>query len=291
MAGLTGAAAGNYVLSFVPAVLTIGKAASSAVLVSPLGSAVPVGTGTLSLHLASATSGVPSGVATLLDGGQAVAAATISSAGDASFSTGALVAGIHTLTVTYGGDGNFLGSVSGPLVVNIIAPTAPGSDFGLAVSGTVSATVTAGSAASFSFSVTPVGAALSSAVLLSASGLPPGATASFSPAYLPPGSLPTGFVLTVLTPVAAVAERTRFTFAWMLPVVLLLWSGGRRRRGVWLAMAVVGLAGCRDRVLSSGGTSASMPAAKSYVVAVSATATDGTGAALLHTATVTLTVR
>jgi len=64
--------------------------------------------------------------------------------------------------------------------------TAAGTDFSLAASGATQ-TVPAGTAASFGFTLDVQGNGLPSQLVLSAAGLPVGATASFSPTYVPPG--------------------------------------------------------------------------------------------------------
>src|SRR5262249_1308480 len=65
--------------------------------------------------------GTPSGTVTFLDGGNSLGAGTLSG-GVATFSTGALAVGNHTITTSYGGDTNFNGSTGSltgnPQVVN-----------------------------------------------------------------------------------------------------------------------------------------------------------------------------
>ncbi len=69
----------------------------------------------------SATGGTPTGTVTFLDGGTSIGTGTLS-AGVASFATTALTTGNHTITATYGGDGNFNGATGAltgtPQVVN-----------------------------------------------------------------------------------------------------------------------------------------------------------------------------
>ncbi len=95
--------------------------------------------------------GTPTGTVTFLDGGSPIGAGTLSGAGVATFTTSALAVGNHTITTSYGGDGNFngnTGSLAGnPQVVNeavsatAVSSSANPSVFGQAV--TFSATVTA----------------------------------------------------------------------------------------------------------------------------------------------------
>jgi hypothetical protein len=57
-------------------------------------------------------SGTPTGTVTFLDGGTSIGSGTLSG-GTASFSTSALAVATHSITASYGGDGNFNGSTSG----------------------------------------------------------------------------------------------------------------------------------------------------------------------------------
>ena len=191
-------------------------------------------------HVASSTSGLPTGTIALLDGTSVYASLPLS-AGAAAFSPAGLNPGSHSLTASYAGDTDFLAATSTPVAVTI---------------------------------------------LLSATCLPPGATATFNPAYLPPSSSLAAFVLTIATPKADLGRSALpYGFALFLPVLLLL----RRRRRVMLAlMATVCTLGCGDRVgnfFSTPGTTTA------YTIMVIGTTTQATGAALQHTATVTLNLQ
>jgi len=270
---LSGSAAGNYTLTTNVAAVTIAKAPSTVTLPA-----------SLTAHVGSTTAGVPTGSVSLLDGAAAYASATISATGDAVFSSANLTSGTHTLTAIYAGDADFLTSSSAPLVVTIGTAGTP--DFTLAGTGPSAVSVTAGSAASFTFGVNAVNGALSSPILLTASGLPVGATASFNPAYLPPGSAPASFVLTIQTAKAASlrAGPSPFWLAILVPFVLLR---RRRRRIALLSLAVFAL-GCGNRVNEAA---VATTAAQSYNITVIATATTAAGATLQHTAGVTLTLQ
>jgi hypothetical protein len=165
--------------------------------------------------------------------------------------------------------------------------------------GAISQAVPAGSAATYSFSVGMVGAAMASPITLAAQGLPVGATASFSPNYIPPGGAVTSFTMTIQTPLAAMEERTRPVApggsgpGWLAVLMLPVWGFLRRGRGrfrstMWLGLgAFMMLAtGCGDRV----NTGPELVGAISYTLTVTGTATSATGAALVHTVNVTLQV-
>jgi photosystem II stability/assembly factor-like uncharacterized protein len=57
-------------------------------------------------------SSLPHGLVTFMDGGTALGTGTLNTAGVASFSTGSLAAGSHSITARYGGDGTFPPSTS-----------------------------------------------------------------------------------------------------------------------------------------------------------------------------------
>ena len=69
--------------------------------------------------------GIPTGTATLYDGGTSIQTAPLNAQGIASFSTNRLSSGSHILTVGYGGDANYLAVTSAPWTetVNLAQPT------------------------------------------------------------------------------------------------------------------------------------------------------------------------
>jgi hypothetical protein len=277
-ATITGLAAGNYALTSTAAAVNIAQAPATITL-SP----------TLAVHVATSTAGQPTGTVNLLDGANVYGAAALSGTGDAQFSSANLSVGSHTLTAAYGGDTDFLAVNSAPLITTI-GPVVT-ADFDLAATGQTAVTVTAGSPAAFSFAVNPINGALSSPIMLTASGLPAGAVASFNPAYLPPSTTPGAFILTIETPKSASVRGAAWggnplAFAVFLPLLML--AGGRRRRRVLLALVATLSLGCGDRVNNAG---ANLTPARSYNVTVIATATSTSGATLQHTAGVTLTLR
>ncbi|QHN03461.1 hypothetical protein FTO74_08835 [Granulicella sp. WH15] len=279
-AALSGTSAGNYALTTAPASMTITQAPATVTI--SLGSAtIAAGSqSTVSAKVVSSTSGVPTGAITLLDGGKAIATATLAG-GSASFAPQTFVSGSHTLSASYAGDGNFLAASSAPVVETVGA--APASDFSLVSTGPSSVAVPAGNPASFAFSVATTGPALSSPILLSVSGLPPGATASFNPAYLPPGSFPASFQLTIQT----VTLAMRYTIGGTIALALLLFVGPRRRRRAVLMGLVLTLTACGDRVNQGDATRA----VKSYAMTVTGTATAPDGSTLVHTTTVMLNLQ
>jgi hypothetical protein len=167
------------------------------------------------------------------------------------------------------------------------------------------ASTTPGGAASFSLMVSPgAGATFPDTILFSISGLPPGATATFSPATIAAGSQATAVMLSIQTnPNQARLNQNPFSGRTSAPVsmgFLLLPLLGlkpvrKRFRQIshFSAMAVavvslgallMGLSGCGG---SSSKLSSSQPATN-YSVAV--TATDAT-TGVQHTTNLTLTVQ
>jgi sugar lactone lactonase YvrE len=304
-ATLTGSAAGNYAVAVTPADLNIAKAQSLATLANLTSSpsvGVPV---TLSAKVASATSGVPTGSITLMDGAAVLGVAPLSAAGGATFTTSSLALGTHTLSAAYAGDSNFLPSSPGLATVVVGA----GPDFTLAATGLTTQSVAAGNAATFTFSAAIEGAGLSSPITLAVQGTPPGATASLNPANLPPGGTVTSFTLTIQMPLTVILEKeprpfaprpsdfSRYGSGGLLAVLLLPAFGfgsrfRRRRVGRLILMAAVCIlpaslaTGCGNRV----NTAPEFANAQTYTLTVTGTATGPAGNALVHSASVSLEV-
>jgi hypothetical protein len=168
------------------------------------------------------------GTMTFYAGSTALGTATVSG-GSATLTTTSLAAGSQSITVVYSGDANYGPATSGAITETV-------QDFTLAFSGG-NGTVTAqpGGQATYSLVVTPVnGTLLPGAVTLSASNLPLGMTASFSPATIATGSAATTVTMTITLPGKAANERPRSPFGGgALPVALgliLLPVAGKMRK-------------------------------------------------------------
>ena len=144
----------------------------------------------------TANSGTPTGTATFYDGSTQLGTGTLT-AGIATYTTSTLAAGSHSITAAYSGDTNFNAVTSAAITETI-------EDFIIAVpSGSPSsATVSAGGQASYTLSVAPSGGTKTAAsITLAVSGLPSGATSTFSPLKIvAPDSAATGVTLTVIPP-------------------------------------------------------------------------------------------
>ncbi|HTD21455.1 MAG TPA: polysaccharide lyase family 7 protein [Terriglobales bacterium] len=164
--------AADFALSATPAsqTVTAGGSTSYTVNVTPSGG--------FSGAVGLSVNGAPAGVTATLN----PTSVTGSGSSTLSVSTGSsAVAGTYTLTVT-GTSGGLTHSAS----VSLVVQATQAADFSLAASPST-VTVTAGSAASYTASVSPING-YTGTVTLSASGLPSGATASFNPASISGGS-------------------------------------------------------------------------------------------------------
>ncbi len=266
---------------------------------------------TLTATISSAVS-TPTGSVTFLDGATSIGTGTLNASGVASLAISTLAVGTHSITAVYSGDANFTAATSSALSEQV-------QDFNLSISisgsggatGVTSVTALPGGTAVYTFTLSPVGSATFPAVVtLSASGLPTGATYSFSPATLPAGSGATQVTLTVqlpqvsamhVPPVAgqagATTELAQNKPASKLPLLalaLLLLPFGRKLRrasrllGRTLTVLLLFIAGLAALAGLSGCSLASGyfgQAPKTYTVTVT-----GTSGVLVHSTSVTLTV-
>ncbi len=93
---------------------TVHRAAATSVVTASLNPSVygQSVTFTATLSAAAPGAGAPTGTVTFMDGGAPLEMATLNASGQATFSTSALSAGTHAITVAYGGDANFSASAS-----------------------------------------------------------------------------------------------------------------------------------------------------------------------------------
>jgi len=202
---------------------------------------------------------------------------------------------------------NIPGAYSGTLTVTdndassqqTVALTGTGiiaADFGLSATPSTQ-TVVGGSTATYSIAIPSVGGSFDSAVALSISGLPAGATALFSPATVTPGAAGATSTLTIQTvPLVAVnsplgfdprstALSSRFFLCVGFLPLLFIRRIHRLRINLSLALAIflalwgaVGISGCA--------VPASAPQPQTSSITITATS-----AAIGHTTTVQLTVQ
>jgi hypothetical protein len=157
---------------------------------------------------------------------------------------------------------------------------------------------------SYTFNLLPMGAPFTLPVTLSATGLPPGATATFTPQVITIGNSPASFTMTIQTAATGASRApsglfgTGYSNATLALGALLLPFSRRMRRKVrsirlltlcavlLLSLAAIGgLAGC------GSGSGYFGQAPQNYTINVIGTATGQGGATLQHLTAVTLTVQ
>ena len=292
---LTGPAAGNYALASPAATLTITPAPTLVTLSNLVASAATGSTITLTVHVASTTSGSPAGTVTLLDSGNPVSTQPISANGDAVFTIPSISQGAHSFTALFNGASNFTSSVSTPQLITVGTGPPDNSDFALAPTGVATQTILSGSSASFTFAVQLQGT-MSSPISLAATGLPNLAQASFNPPIVPPGSASNSFTLTVATPNTTASnsrpQPSPITWAFLsCPIAIFALRSRSRRKAIKLfPLALLSLplllaTGCGDRISTANSLALS---AKPYIITVTGTSTTPTGSILQHSTTVTL---
>ena len=270
--------------------LTVAKATPALALAS---SAAAVGVGSAVTFMATVTSsaGTPSGSASFYAGTTLLGSGTLA-LGVATYTTTNLPVGALSITAVYSGDSNFLTLTSSAFTETVMtaftvtAPTAP-------------VTVMPGGSVRVNITVPPLGGPFDSVVTLSATGLPPVASATFNPPTVTPGSAGAPTVLTIQLAAATAsipasdlpARHGRFPDApFSLAFVLFSTVLGRKRipRALVLGFALAVLGVSTMFVTGCGGgfaTTQSTPAGN-YTVKV--TGTSGTSQA---STTMTLVVQ
>jgi hypothetical protein len=157
---------------------------------------------TLTAKVAAATGSTvtPTGTITFLDSSASVGTATLIG-GAAQITLTNLAAGTHSISASYSGDSNFTSSTS--TVTTITVEPAPAPDYSFSLSSSA-LSVTAGASGKLSLTVTPENG-FKQAVSFGCSGLPAGASCSFSPQSVTPSSGPVTTALTVQVPQAKMA--------------------------------------------------------------------------------------
>jgi hypothetical protein len=286
-ATLGGAASQNYALS-------IGSDSGSLHII-PASPAVALSAGAtayaglplqLSAQVLSTHQGMPTGSVQFLDSGTVVANAKLVNG----YATAVYLSptdGPHELTVSYSGDQNFRATNSSSVIASILAMP----DFGLSVSGSSEQTVLAGSSANYLLKVESAGQPFTGLVSLSASGLPAGAQAIFSPAVVVPGSGAASVAMTIATlPTQARVEgghilsTCAFAGVFLLPVFFI--RPPRIRTSIIVVicgLTLLSLMGCGARTVSES----ALPV-HNYAVTVTATSTNLAGKVVVHSTTLTL---
>jgi hypothetical protein len=299
----TGSASGSVVFGgsgvVSQSILLAGSGAQTATTITLASSSVSAFVGqaiTFTALVKPAGIGTPTGNVLFYDGSVLLGTSPLAS-GTASFTT-TLVTGANNITAAYSGDANYTGNTSTAITESIL-------DFNFTLGGTsASQTVQPGLAATFAFNLSPLGGPFTLPITLSATGLPPGATVTFTPQTLTLGANPASFTMTIQTAATGASLRSNRPFGTgygtetiALGLLLLPFSRSLRRkvramRPLTLFAALLfsfaamgGLTGCGSR----SGFFGQVP--QTYTINVVGTATGPGQATLQHSSAVTLTVQ
>jgi len=260
-------------------------------------SANPVSLGTPVTFTATVTStgGTPSGTVGFADGATSLGTGTLSG-GKATLATSSLAAGPHSITATYGGTTNFVGSASTPLSFTV-------TDFTITPAAPTSQTINAGGSANYTVAIGQT-AGFNVAVNFTCSFPAAATTCTVNPAsQTPPGNVTVTAATTARTaaaPPGGDLQRLRLRLwpillwlsALVVAAVLSRRPAGRRLRLVYaltlLAFFVIltETAGCGS---SNGPPQQTGTPAGTYTITITGTGT-GAASATTHSSTVTLTV-
>jgi sugar lactone lactonase YvrE len=222
----------------------------------------------------------------------ALGTANVNAQGVATLTLTTLTVGDHNIYAVYSGAAGFAASVSDPLDEPVDAAytvAAPQTPFDVAEGGSVQITVT----------VPPLGGAFNSVVTLAASGLPPGAIATFNPPTVTPGAEGETTVMTIQLAgaPAATARKANSAAPPGMPVWLIAGIGALvlgfsfirrplpRLAAAMLAIAVISVAAITLTGCNGGFAGLSTPKGQ-YIVTVT-----GTSGSLHPSTTVTVVVQ
>ena len=219
-----------------------------------------------------AASGQPTGTVTFTDGGNALGTAQVSGgAASIAINTNTFTMGTYEIIASYSGDAADAPSVSAPLtlIIGLASPT-PQPDFSLTLAQP-SMSVIPGSSAQMMLTVASENG-FNQQLNLSCTGLPAGATCTFSPSALNPSSSTTSS-MTITVPSTNTSAASVLLLP--VPVAFLLWVRRCKKRALLFGAAslLVLLAGCGsgavDPKTASTATNEGAPAA-TYAVQVTA---------------------
>lgn len=222
-----------------------------------------------------APAGSSLGSVSFYNGTTLLGSGNVNSSGMAAFSVTTLPAGADSITAVYSGNVAFVGSTS-----SVLSETVNTTFTVKASPATV--TVAEGGSVNINVTVLPVGGTFSSVVNMSASGLPSGATGSFNPTTVTPGSADAPTILTIqlATSAASVVDPQRkiplapFTFAFAVGLCGIGFRRKRFFRKCKRALAFAILACAASTLMGCGGTGsheATVTQPGSYVVTITGT--------------------
>jgi Bacterial Ig-like domain (group 3)/FG-GAP-like repeat len=241
--------------------------------------------------VAPTPTGVSLGTVSFFSGATLLGMGTVNSSGIATFTGSSLPAGAVSVTAVYSGNATSATSTSAATMVTVapgfavVAPQAP-------------VTVPQGALVTFPLTVPPLGGAFNLPVTMSASGLPPGAVAVFTPSIVTPGAAGEAVVFTIQLPTSTAFMATSghstpvwpglavgFSLCLLCGVVLMRRDLPRKLR---VAFACTGLTAAALVIAGCNGGFSSPPITPTGTYVVTITGTSG----LLHSsATVTIHVQ
>jgi hypothetical protein len=268
----------DYMTATTTVTLTVNQAMPGIALVS---SANPAYVSNPVTFTATVTSGAgaPTGTVSFYDGTTSLGSGSLAS-GVATYTASSLTAGSHSITAAYSGDSNFAAVTS-----TAVSEITENFTIGLGNGGSTTVTATPGGQAVYTFTVTPpAGNAFAGPITFTVTGLPTGATATFSPASVPAGAGATTVTMTVSVP--ATAELQPPPKPFLLPFGARL-RKARRRLSRMACLVVLVLAGLflATGLTACGGSSNHSAPPQTYTLTVT-----GTSGSLANTFSVTLTV-
>jgi sugar lactone lactonase YvrE len=266
------------------------QSSSTTTLISNLATPLTGQAVTFTATVKPAGLGTATGNVTFYDGATPLGTMQLAS-GSTSLTTAALPDGTNSITAVYNSDPNFTTSTSAVLPQLV-------EDFQLAVSGVTVLSVVPGTSATFGGFVSSPTGAFSYPVVLSITGLPAGAIATFNPASVTLGTAPVPVTVTIQTAAVARMHYPGLIGGSTAALALLILPFGRRfrrripRARIWLSLlmlfalgSLVGLSGC--------GTGSGLfgQQQQTYTVSLVGTATGANGATLQRSISYTLTVQ
>ncbi len=223
--------------------------------------------------MVTASAGTPTGTVTFRDGSNVLGAGPLVN-GTASI-TSTLSAGSHTIVATYAGDpGDGASSSAAVIVMDTALPPLAPQDFQLQLAEPA-ITLNAGDSGQVGITITPENG-FDQQVKLTCSGLPAGATCSFSPLVLTPAATMTSTMIVALAPAPSLARSSILPFLFPVPAALLIM--GKKRKGTLIAFLSLTLliAGCGAGITSAAkSTVSASAAANTYPIQVTAVSAEG----------------
>jgi hypothetical protein len=220
----------NYVIAFVNGTLAVTKATlgQNGVANITLTSSVNPSVYGNSVIFTATVPAPATGSVVFSDGITALGTGTVAN-GIATLTTSSLAVGTHPVTAVYSGDVDY-NSATSTVYSQIVTAQAAALDFTLTLTSAGSQTVIPGNAASYTVQVAPTNVNYPGTVAYSATGLPTGATISFSPATVAANGGVTPSNVTVQTASQKAALNRDSIGSFALALLMLPFATSRRIR-------------------------------------------------------------